>query len=301
MTIDRELVRHRYLSRVQAWPRLPTDVNPEGWLANFAEDDRELALELLGSWVYIPEREFRQALSVSFKSLSWHLLGADASPQHRGTAWRERLPTVVVSVPLGDSADPTGSGHLCLRIFKEMGYPPERLLVGHQLYESLTTSGEATDLVLVDDLAATGKQFTDFWTREPQFSGGDRQTSLAKLLEIGRIRTATYLPVVATTAAMDRFAASCPGVDIRPTYLLGEEYFASGAATRLVSADRTEALREMAEKNYPRTGHAHGPFGYGGLGLALSFAHGTPNNTLPILGPKPAEYAGDNWTFFRSL
>lgn len=297
--IDDDLDRYNYLGNVGTWPRLPSDINPEGWLANFSEEEQPVALELLKSLIFMNAREFRQAIASSIKMLSASQRREQQALGQVATQWKSRLARMVITVPLGSQDDPTSSGYMCLRIVKELGFPEERILVGQALYRHLEAAGSSTELILLDDLAASGNQFKRYWTTQPDF-GGVAHASPEELVESGVLAQAYYLPVVATRKAIKEFTDSLSGVDVLPTYTLGPEYSAFRRESTLVSAERTEEMRQLIETYYPRTGASNGPYGYRDLGLTLSFEHGTPNNTLPILAGRPPGVAATNWTYLRS-
>jgi hypothetical protein len=289
-----------YLANVGSWPRVPGDIHPEGWLANFDDEYAEVAAQLLDSYTYMSDREFRQAIAATIKSLSAEFLLQPSGRAEVGADWRARLSKIVVSVPLGSAHDITSSGVACLRILKQMRFPEERLLVGDPLLSAITTAPEPVELVLVDDLTASGNQFVKYW-KAPLAAGGSDETTLAALFDRGALSSVIYVPVVATTVALQWIADKAPAVRVRPANVIGPEYFASDDACRLVPPAQLAALRDLIESNHARTGNPLGPYGYGNLGLALSFEHGTPNNTLPILQPRPTGYDIDDWTYLRSM
>lgn len=291
---------YQYMANVGAWPRLPSDIHPEAWLANFDDRHAEVAAQLLDSYIFMSDREFRQAIAATLKSLSAEYLLRTSGRAKVGADWRARLSKVIVSVPLGGAHDIASSGVACLRILKQMRFPEERLLVGDALLSAITTAPEPVELFLIDDLTATGNQFAKYWNA-PLVAGGSRETSLAALFECGALCSVIYVPVVATTVALQTIAGQAPAVRVRPANVIGPEYFASDDACRLVPPAQLAALRDLIEGNHARTGSPLSPYGYGYLGLALSFEHGTPNNTLPILQPRPTGYGTDNWTYLRSM
>ena len=89
------------------------------------------------------------------------------------------------------------------------------------------------------------------------------------------------MPTVCTADAKKKIEDEC-GVVVAPTYLLESDYYLLDPNSRLVPG----ALRPLIPDFIDRYGPHHNgdeKAGFGDLGLALSFHHGCPNNTLPIL------------------
>jgi hypothetical protein len=136
-------------------------------------------------------------------------------------------------------------------------------------------------VIFLDDLAASGTQFARNWARRYPTDHGE--LSLANLADQKALSEVYYVPVVSTSAAKAKIESDC-GIAVLPAYLLDEDYSAVAEDTRLVPTSLRTVLLEFIEKHGPRTGKAgSGTAGFGRLGLALSFHHGSPNNTLPVL------------------
>lgn len=274
----RELIESRqFLSRIQVWPK-ERNLDVEGWLENFDEGrDREVAQSLLDAFVHINDDHRKAALASTVHSVSsrfefYHLA-------NRAEAWQTFIDECIASIPLSHAGDGAASGFQYLRDARQIGF--NRCLDTEHLVDELLRSAIPRPIIFFDDLAATGTQFIRNWKRVYNVSGG--KSSLEKLSDRGLVKRAYFAPIVATSFAKTNIEEESP-VIVHPTYLLGDEYSANSAATRLVSPDLRTELVTVAEKYHPHTGILDsGPLGYGDQGLAISFTDSTPNNALSVL------------------
>lgn len=173
------------------------------------------------------------------------------------------------------------------------------MAVGERMYKVIAEQDTPPELVMLDDLAGTGNQFARYWNAEPHINGRTFP-SPAALQVSGAIASATYLPVVATQIALSKFSDELPNLSVSPTHTLGLDYRAQDENSRLVPEDQRAALLDLLRSSHSRLGSKHGPLGYEESGLAITFEHGTPNNTLPILAPHTTVGDATGWTFLRS-
>lgn len=277
---DADLVEAcRYLSHIGVWPG-PKQFDIEQWLQNFDTDtDRAVALALLESYVHINEEQIAHAVCSTVRSISTRQEFGIA--KERQANWDDFVANVMVSFPLGGSGDSTASGYIFARIAKQLGLPDDQIRDPEHLVPFLAESECSHQVIFLDDLAASGTQFTRNWVR--QYPTNEGPLSLAHLQENGALSEAYYLPVVSTWAAKKKIETNCK-IPVLATYLLEDDYCALAANTRLVPDGLRDALPGFLDRYGPRTGNDQfGPAGFGGLGLALSFHHGSPNNTVPIL------------------
>lgn len=239
-----------------------------------------MAVAILSSYVHINEDEVVHAVSSTIRSLSTD--PRFGRREQRLHSWVDFLDNVVISFPLGESEDPTGSGYIFARMAKtRLSFREDQVFEPAQLIRNLAINNREVDLIMLDDIAASGNQFVRAWSRKVRTDGGEM--SLADYAENGTVRCVTFHPVVCTLKARRRIEENTP-VRVVPTYLIGEDYGCLSENTRLVPDQLREGVAEFLERNSPRTGRDEfGPAGYGRLGLALSFHHGCPNNTLPVL------------------
>lgn len=278
-----ELVESRhFLSRIGAWPN-PKRLDVEGWLDNFDEGgDTDLAKALLESHAHIDEAQIEYAVYSSVRALSARdEFGPAASRQE---AWRAFLDDVTLSFPLGRAGDATASGYIFARIASRLGFPEGRILDTEHLIGALL-KGPARNVIILDDMSGTGTQFTRDWNRNYVTPHG--KSSLKALAESGQLQRVYFIPTVCTVTAMQKIQQEC-GVIVSPTYVLESDYHALDANSRLVPAAQRPRVAEFIEKygsgaSDKASTDEDGAAGFGGLGLAISFHHGCPNNTLPVL------------------
>lgn len=277
----------RFLSHIGVWPG-PRQLDVEGWLSNFdTEQDLAIAIALLEAYVHINEEQIGYAVSSTIRGISTRPEFGDA--EERPAKWNAFIATAMISFPLAGEGDSTASGFIFARIASQLGFPEQHISDSEHLVQRLAADNASTPIIFLDDLAASGTQFTRNWRR--QYSTSKGLLSLAQLRNIGLSGAVYYLPVVSTTAAKKKIESECDAVTVLPTYLLEDDYGALAESTRLVRQEMRAALPDFLKRYSPRTGNGEfGAAGFGDLGLALSFHHGSPNNTLPVLqwgSPRP--------------
>lgn len=279
MNVSDLLDARRYLSHIGVWPG-PRQMGVERWLQNFDTDvDTEIALALLESYVHINEEQIAYSVCSTVRSLSTRAEFGTA--KDRQANWGEFVEKAVISFPLGGPGDSTASGFIFARIASQLGVPDSRIFDSEHLVPWLAKAESPHPVIFLDDLAASGTQFTRNWERKYLSERGE--LSMASLANQGALTNVYYVPVVSTSAAKMKIETKC-GVSVLPAYLLDEDYSAVAKDTRLVPTNLREVLPEFIERHGLRTGKADsGNAGFGHLGLALSFHHGSPNNTLPVL------------------
>ncbi|WP_143337702.1 hypothetical protein [Dietzia sp. WMMA184] len=280
MNLDDLKSSRRYLSHIGVWPK-PQSLDVDGWLDNFDNDtDQEIAAALLDSYVHLNEDQITHAVAAAVRSLSAE--SRFGTPQERHDLWGDYLGSVRISFPQSRPGDTTGSGYIFARIAnKQLGFREDQISQPEILVKYLAARNEKADLLLLDDLAASGKQFVRSWSCKYRTDNG--KFSLADLENSGKVASAYFLPVVATEDAKKRIEQETP-VKVVPTYVLTSDYGGLATNSRLFPRTSQHELLEFLNRYTPRTGkNEHGVAGYGDIGLALSFHHGCPNNTLPIL------------------
>jgi hypothetical protein len=270
----------QFLAAIGAW--LPPDrVDIEAWLENFEnEAEVEVALQLLQALVHLNEPQLKHATLSAIGALSARQeFGTGGSRQQ---LWHEFLDRVVVTWPCGSQGDDVGSGAIFGRYVHETGAVPTGCWSPEKCVTRIQQQCKTLPLIFVDDLSATGSQFIRTWHRKVPTANG--RISLSDLAERGQIESAYFVPAVATSVALAAIESEIPFVKLAPANTIDATYFASYPASDLVPAGLRGALATFLQKYSPRAKSAsHGIYGYGDLGLALSFHHGTPNNAVPVL------------------
>lgn len=285
MNVEELEESRNYLSRVAVWPR---HVDVVGWLSNFdAGPDRVLAMCLLDALVHINEEHIAHAVASTIREISSR--PEFGNSEVRPNQWARFLDDAVVTFPISRSGDATASGYIFARIAKQLGFVEAQILDPEHALKRLASAGPKP-IIFLDDLAASGTQFSRNWVRN--YGSGADKRSFKKIHELGLIDAAYYLPIVSTTRAAAAIESTC-GIPVIPAYMLEEDYSALDNNSRLVPTHLRSSLPDFLAKYSSRTGRdEYGGAGFGGLGLALSFHHGCPNNTLPILQWGGIETAG---------
>ena len=119
-------------------------------------------------------------------------------------------------------------------------------------------------VVLVDDFVGTGTQACDYWN---ELYG-------EILANVGRV----YLVVVAACAAAIQRVADETDIEVVPHHhLTSQDDLFSNTCTVITQGEKDTVLRycTLADPKQPK--------GFGECGLLVVFAHGCPNNSIPIL------------------
>jgi hypothetical protein len=278
------LETRRYYSGLGLWPAIPGSINPEGWLTNFRGDlDQEIAIELLDSFVHFSSAQTKRLLASAFHTLSYQIERKRGVHPYSGSGWRDYLDNVQVSYPQEDERDPAGSGRMFLRQARANLLPSEdQLHDPDDLLITLAHSSVAMDVILIDDFAGSGDQFLRAMRREVHINATET-TTYEELISQRRLRTCYYLPAVATSKAVERIQGEIPFIEVRPAHVLPDRYSAAHPKTLLVPEHLRGELDGFLLRHARRAGYSEaGRYGHRKGGLAISFDHGVPDNTLPL-------------------
>ena len=279
------LTVRNYYSNIGLWPMQPRDINPEGWLSNFTdENDLEIAAALLDSFIYFNEVQTKKLFESAFHAISSEIEMSRKSESEIGSAWREFKSSVIITYPSGFDADVAASGRKFIREARQtLKIDESRLFDPGDVAREVLHQQGVTDLVFVDDISITGHQFLNCCFRNVEVDG--MMTSLEELIREEVLREVYYLPTVCTAMAKRNISHELPNVRVRPAHLLVDRYFANPPYenTALVPDELVAGLDEFLRKYAKRAGYDESkPYGFGNLGLALGFEHSVPDNTLPI-------------------
>jgi hypothetical protein len=78
VALDFVLKKCDYFVDIQLWPRI-SRLNPEGWLSNFREGERDHAVHLLSAFLYFSKELIDEMFAAAFQRLSYHVV-APAAP-----------------------------------------------------------------------------------------------------------------------------------------------------------------------------------------------------------------------------
>jgi hypothetical protein len=285
--LDEKTVLERcgYLLQIGAL-RVEAGLDPKRWLSNFAEhsEERCYAVNLLGSFLYLPPPVFDAIFSSAVHALSSHL--DPALP--RREAWEEFLDQMIVVAVQSVRDRPSSSGYAYARLANEvLGVPENQIKFDWEAAE-MVAMDPAKPVVFVDDFVGTGEQFVGTWGKSLFMRGaGAKTTSFKDLAEQGHGRY-FYCPAVATLAGIDEIGRQAPQVLVSPGNTLEERYSAFHPESVLWPTSLRDGGEQFLREVSLRIGLSEDEAsticwkGYKGQGLAIGFNRGTPDATLPI-------------------
>jgi hypothetical protein len=220
------------------------------WLAQFNGQHRACALRLAKSIRYFGIDVINN-LMPKMHSLICDQIKQEKADQHS-----------VFYVPFGRTGD---SGEDIARRYKtvnKLNRQQKQFISKLEILEHIVRV-ERPVVFFLDDFVGTGKQVSDFWQQElHQYVPED---------------IPMYLAVTAATAGgVNRIEAETPLKVLSVHSIADRHCLLHSANTDLSNAEK------RAIHNYCRTA-GNQPLGYGDLGLLVSFAYGTPNNTISAI------------------
>jgi hypothetical protein len=267
---QRVLRKCRGLRKVGFWDKEPR-LNPNLWLANFADVDQTVAVHLLDKLIFFSDSMVDQMLT----STSRHV-DVDFS-----------APTTLILPVEGEVPNPTDSGFLfCRKARKLLRIDQARF---HTI-DSITAENVngITDIIFIDDFIGTGDQLHATLQRLEQKLTGPVLSGL----------NIHYLGVISTEQGVVReFDYS---VIKHFTHVVGDDYnicsIFRDAVEMIPTTPSVEQLSQFlitysAELIVPS--YVDKIWGFGKMGLSIAFSHSVPDATLPIFW---AQSQRQNWT-----
>lgn len=287
--MHRGLIESRRLfSELDFWPPQRSEINPEGWLSQFDQDDLPLAEELLESFVFYNQRHTTQLFISALLSLS-AVSYVETNPQD---AWRSYRNSVLVTFPGSEDQNPTDSGHqFALLARKKFGLPQSNIYQPADLVHHLRKRSDRVSVLFVDDILGSGDQFLDCW-RELIYID-ETATSLEQ--ELCRLDARVdFVVAVATSTGIDELKEHAPRVAVTAGSSLDPEASAQHPHTRVAAGHQPIDLELFLQKYADRAGYDHnGIWGHKRLATTIAFEHGVPDTTLPIF------WHAENWIPLR--
>ncbi len=250
-----------WLNRFHGYRIPATEVRIKFWLRNFKPEDADLAARVLDVVEFLKHEDMEAALRRIVTGLAgWH-----KEERRRRGRWR----FVAFSVSAGESGD-----SMLHRLRTALGLTSRQynslfIYKADLIRERLSA---ADTVVFVDDFAGTGQQACDAWLE------------IAELLP-GSPRA--YLIVVAAgRRAIDRISSET-GLNVVTNHVLemDDDVF-SAACEQFTPQEKADLLA------YCRQADAKKPKGFGECGFLVVMAHGTPNNSIPVLHASHARWQG---------
>jgi len=181
-----------------------------------------------------------------------------------------------------DIDPPTKSGPLVARMYKKLLSINDKFMLWPWQLEGLRSAPEA--IILIDDFVGTGDQFIEFYNKYI--------LSLESKFPDSHI---IYAPLGACEVGIKNINDHSDRILLCNSELIqSQNKFFTGMALRYdgVSDEFICAMKDTYKKFMMRIGHEklRNLFGYGDLELTFSYAHGTPNATLPIFWAANNDY-----------
>jgi hypothetical protein len=183
-------------------------------------------------------------------------------------------PTVRIVPVLSPSDSPASSGTFLTRLLRRVLQIQERWIIWPNQIPQAIRRGVST-FIFVDDFAGTGLQFTDF-------------ASAYQLSARVGSSAALYAPLAAHQSALTLIGKNFPNFPVLPVEQLSSRHqlfsrdspaFNDGVNTPFSAGHFYDELIHDRRLDIPKRLRR----GFGRLALTYVFAHGTPNNCLPLL------------------
>ena len=268
----------------QVWP-LRSKLDPEGWLGNFNDDDRPFAYHLLNSFMYFSEAITNQLFEAAVQHLSQLIAQTLDDTTKLRDRWNAFLSEVVVTYVTGEDPHPTDSGYMFSRKARDLIAIPEERILNPEVALARAAEGCPEPILFVDDFVGSGNQFRDTWHR--RYEAGGANTSFAALAASSSLPPAFYCPPICTQAGLDNIRNCCPEVTVSAGNILAENYSVFHPQSVVWPSEFRESgaafVRRISEKlGIPDDNSEWDYRGFRHLGLALAFAHKTPDATIPL-------------------
>jgi hypothetical protein len=232
-------------------------------MTNFSNEDLDVATALLRTFVYMNQDMIEKLSTSAYIRLSALKADSDTAEQIE-PEWARFSSRVLISHPVSIPANSADSGHMFVRVLRDHAAIDEgRILNPDELAVELHRRVESVPVVFADDFSGTG-------TQVERLGGEDYYYVPAVISHAARIRV----------NAESRFRVSAGNV-------LPESASALHPRTYLVPAAMRSRLSDFIAKYSDLAGiPVPDRYGYKDSALAIAFAHGVPNNSLPIFSWK---------------
>lgn len=273
------------------WPERHT-LDPRGWLGNFTQAERSLAIHSLNAFIFFNENLGDALLRSAVQALSADITTRAASLTEAKAAWSTFLASLIVTYVHGERPQATDSGHLFARKARQVLFLEDKqILEPGDAIGALLEKSDGT-LLLLDDFVGSGRQMHASWTRT--YTSASGQSGTLEALSQNGIRV-VYTPLVATAYGLSELKRLCPGLEVRAAHELDSRYSLTHADSILWPETLRTQGRDFLFTASQRAGivgnFKHGWEGFHRLALALAFWHSVPDATLPLF-----YWDKNNWT-----
>ena len=284
MSEELVLAKLRYFTDVQLWP-MTSLLDPVSWLKNFLDDERPYAVHLLNVFLHLSDPIIDAIFLGTIRSLTSHVASRATSAADARSHWRGFLSSIRVTHVQGEDDRPTDSGHLfCRRARSLVGIPECRILRPSQALKHIFHN-PLDPLLFVDDFVGGGRQMEHTWTR--QYADVDLPYGSSFQDVVGPEHYVIYAPIVSTEMGAERIRERCDYLKLFPGYVIDGRYslisdesilwppsLKEGASDALYSASVRAGITESDSVGWK---------GFCDLALPISFSHGVPDATLPLI------------------
>ena len=277
-------------THARLWPMQPMEIDPEGWLRNFDDEDIDVSLALLDSFIF-----FSNDMTFSLLRSSLASIASYDSFENSGEMWREFLDKSILTYPTGNNPNPTDSGHMFARHARtKLGFREEQIYTPDAAVKAIESSTEPATLIIIDDIVGSGDQLIETWRRGYSLSS-EGFTSLHDQFTAGKLSRVYIAAPIATEQAKTRLFEELPFIELCVAHTLSSTYSARNPNTVIVPNHLRSKLHHVIEKYAPRISCTpEEAYGHGQFGLNIAFDHSVPDLTLPLIWK-----ATENWTPLR--
>lgn len=273
------LEKCRLLKTIGFWDN-DQKINPRGWLENFEEEDRAIAVYLLDRFQYYSQEMTNSLFLSAFNSLTDGSSKGPAAPNSGEIALA--LQNAVLAPVQGEDPNPTDSGYLFCRAARQVLDIPQSLIKSPSEAIGLVANGK--NIVFVDDFIGSGDQFIYTWTR--RYRASPPYTFQEAVRASGA--KAIYVSILSTSKGKERINAEAEEVALSVSHVMDDRL---SIFDENIPLEQKQKIQKFLEKYSPflepRDDYiARNPrfkqFGYKELGLMFGFSHSIPDATLPI-------------------
>ena len=271
-----------FLRRATVWPGRQR-LDPEAWLGNFTPGERAFALNMLNVFLYYNNSMIDALFQGTVHQLS-SIVTASASTFHEAKLqWSSFLSTLIITMVEGDPPNPTDSGHIFARRSRTvLGINQDQIMTPESAL-ALSLSNSKYTVLMVDDFIGSGKQLIETWNREYILTPTTR-ASFATAATIGR--RVLYAPIIATRYGLAEINGTCRSLTTITSHILDESYSLTSPSSILwpdpMKRDVHDFLKEASQRAGIIKALGSDWTGFHGLALAIAFAHGVPDATMPL-------------------
>lgn len=285
------------LRTVGFWPG-EDKLDVDRWLSNFDEDDKDTAIVLLSSFVFLSDRVVESLLADAYTSLQRSIKMVDWDLVD-GNGRKMKEPNVLFTFPTGENPSVTDSGYTFARKMRQQFKLDESQIMAPAKVAEVLSSRSANDvnntaLVLVDDFAGSGEQVCKTLEREIRVKD-EKSASIQALANEKGLRV-YYCLLVATGYAKKRLEREHNYLSVICSHVLGERYNIKSTNCAIVADDVRAKLCTLIDKyadlylESPNVPDYVGKYGFHNLGLTIAFQHSVPDATLPIFWAESSDW-----------